>query len=284
MDIALVGAGLMGHGIASNLIDAGHRLTVIAHRNRQPVDDLVSRGAVEAGSLEELAQAAEIIVICVSNSQVVERVISGLKPGLKAGSVILDMGTSEPASNRALAEDLAGLGVDFAEAPLAGGPEQAAAGELGAMVGAADEVFDRIEPILHNCCSAVSHFGPVGSGQTAKLINNYLVCGMIALIADSYTVARHAGIDWQRLFDVMQCGSNNSGALRKMVAPAIHGDYDGYKFSLANARKDMGYYVACADELDMTTHLAREVLSVFRKEEDLGRADLLVSRLLDPDR
>jgi len=124
--------------------------------------------------------------------------------------------------------------------------------------------------------------GPVGMGATAKLINNYMVMGMIGLIAECYNAARTAGIDWQKLFEVMQQGSNNSGALRKMVGPALGGDFDGYPFSIANAEKDMRYYLNVADELGLRTPLADASYAVFAEALAAGKGALRVSRLIDP--
>jgi len=276
MKIALVGAGLMGRGIAACLMRAGHELTVIAHRDRSGVDALIGQGAKEAGDLAELAAGS------VTNSDVVATVVAGLEAGLRRGSIVLDMGTSEAAASRALAERLSRRGVGFAEAPVAGGPEQAARAELGAMVGADDETFSRLKPLLDACCARVSHMGPVGAGATAKLINNYMVMGMIGLIAECYNAARTAGLDWEKLYEVMQQGSNNSGALRKMVGPALKGDFDGYPFSIVNAAKDMRYYMKVADELGTRTPLAEATNAIFVDAVAKGLGALRVSHLIDP--
>lgn len=282
MRIGLVGAGLMGHGMAVNLLKAGHEVVVIAHRNRQPVDDLVGRGAMEAASLGELATATEMILVCVTDSRAVEAVVEGLKPHLRPGQVILDMGTSEPASNRRLAAELSAAGIAFAEAPVAGGPEQSAAGELGALAGAEPEIMEKIRPVLECFCATISHMGPVGAGQTAKLVSNYLVHGMVALIADTYDVARKAGVDWAKLYAAMLRGSNNSGALRKIVGPALEGNYDGYPFSLANAHKDMSYFMAVADGLGARSTIAGEVMATYERALARGLGSHRVSRLIDP--
>lgn len=282
MRIGLVGAGLMGHGMALNLLKAGHSVLVVAHRNRQPIDDLVGRGAKEAASLTELAGATEMILLCVTDSRAVEEVVEGLKPHLRPGHVIIDMGTSEPASNRRLAAGLAAAGIAFAEAPVAGGPEQAAAGELGALVGAEPEVMENIRPVLACFCATISHMGPVGAGQTAKLVSNYLVHGMVALIADTYNVARKAGVDWAKLYAAMLRGSNNSGALRKIVGPALAGNYDGYPFSLANAHKDMRYFMTVADGLGVRSAIAEEVMATYDRALARGLGSYRVSRLIDP--
>ncbi len=146
--IGFVGVGLMGHGMAKNILAGGYSLTVIAHRNRAPVDDLVAQGATEAGSLAELAAASDVVFICAPGSPQVEAIVEALAPSLAKGSVIVDCSTSDPVSTEAIAARLAGQGVSLADAPLGGTPVQAEAGELSTMVGADDATFARIEPIL----------------------------------------------------------------------------------------------------------------------------------------
>jgi 3-hydroxyisobutyrate dehydrogenase-like beta-hydroxyacid dehydrogenase len=124
--------------------------------------------------------------------------------------------------------------------------------------------------------------GPVGSGQTAKLICNYLGLGMAALIADAFNVARKAEIDWSKLYDALLRGSTNSGALRRIMEPALQGDYDGHAFSIANAHKDLTYYTALAKEGGFRSGLAAETMAVFDKAVAEGHGELRLSRLLDP--
>jgi 3-hydroxyisobutyrate dehydrogenase-like beta-hydroxyacid dehydrogenase len=282
MQIGFVGAGLMGHGMVVNLLKAGNEVSVIAHRNPAPIEDLVRRGARKAANLGELAKQADLIMLCVSNSNVVQDVIESLRPHLRAGQIILDMGTSDPAVNRRLASELGAQGVAFAEAPVMGGPAQAADAELGALVGAEPETLERIRPVLESLCASVSHVGPVGAGQTAKLISNYLSIGMAALISDVFNVARKAGVEWDKLYAAMLTGSGNSVALRRMIEPALQGDFDGYAFTLANAHKDMGYYTALAGERGLRSSLADEVMAVYDKAIAAGHGEQRVSRLIDP--
>lgn len=282
MQIGFVGAGLMGHGMAVNLLKSGHNVTVMAHRNPVPVDDLVQRGARKAADFGALANGAEVIIACLTNSRVVEEVVESLKPHLRAGQVILDMGTSDPAVNRRLAAELDERGIAFAEAPVMGGPDQAAAAELGALVGADPQTFERIRPVLECYCASISHVGPVGTGQTAKLISNYLSLGTAALVADVFNVARKAQIDWEKLYAAMLRGSGNSGALRRMVEPALQGNFDGYAFTLSNAHKDMTYYMALAGEGGFRTPLANGIMAIYDEAKAGGHGDSRVSRLIDP--
>jgi len=281
MHVGLTGAGLMGHGMAASLLRHGHAVTVIAHRNRKPIDDLVAKGAREAGSLRELA-AADVIILCLTTSRVVEETLQNLMPHLRPGQIILDAGTSEPGSSKDRARRLAGIGVAFADIPLTGGPEQAERGELGVLCGADEPTFARIAPLLACFATTVRHFGPPGAGHTAKLISNYLVTGMVALVAEAFGAARQAGIDWKSLYEAMLNGSGNSGVLRKMVAPALDGDFDGYRFALANAAKDIGYYAELAEGLGCSTKLRDSVAEVFARAVETGHGGRNVSHLLDP--
>jgi 3-hydroxyisobutyrate dehydrogenase-like beta-hydroxyacid dehydrogenase len=280
MQIGFIGVGMMGRGMVLRLLKAGYKVKVLAHRNRAPVGEVVSAGATEAENAADLATGCSIIMTCVNTAETVEEMALSLLPHLEAGQIVIDATTSTPQTSRKLAARLAGRGVAFADAPMTGGPEQVLAGEAGALVGAEPETFRAIEGVIASYCSAIAHFGPPGSGHLAKLISNYLACGMVALIADSYGAADEAGIDWRKLYDVQLRGSTNSGALKKMVGPALGGDFDGYRFSIANAAKDMRYYCELADTLGRLTPLASATMSMLRAAADLGHGAENVSRLL----
>jgi hypothetical protein len=281
MRIGFIGVGMMGQGMVVNLLKAGHDVWVIAHRNRAPIDDLIGRGAREARSLEALAQESSLVILCVSTAKVVEDVIARLKPHLRMGHIIVDTGTTDPDTTRRLTRELSPLGVAYADAPVTGGPEQAIRGELGALIGADDETFTKIKPVIACYATRIKHFGPPGSGNVAKLISNYLVIGMIGLVAEAFTAARAAHVDWAALYEVMLNGSGNSGVLRKMLDGALAGDFDGYRFSIANAAKDIGYYADLAERLGKMTPLTQAVADIFARSA-VGHAGRNVSHLLDP--
>lgn len=280
--IGFVGAGAMGHGMACRLLDAGYDLAVIVHRNRGPVDDLVAHGATEVRSYDELAAGREAIVLCVSDSRAVEEAIGRLRPALRAGMMIVDTGTSSPESTRSIHRQLAGMGVSFVESPVTGGVKQAAAGELGALVGADPDVFDEVAPLLACMCSTVHHFGPPGAGNTAKLLNNYMVLGIAALVTEAFGRAREADIDWQKLYDVVVCGSADSGVLRRIIGSAVQGDYRGYVFSVDGSLKDMRYFEALCESMGGVSELGKAVTRVYEKAVSDGCGDRLLSELLRP--
>lgn len=282
MRIGFIGLGLMGSGMAGHLMAAGHELWLLAHRNRSFIDPLLAKGAHEAKDLGEIAKKAEVIILCLTTAKVVEETIAGLTPHLRRGQIIIDTGTTEPQTTRRLARELAHRGIAYADAPMAGGPEQVAKKEVGALIGADAETYAAIAPLVSCYASRLKHFGPPGSGHVAKLISNYLVIGMIGLVAEAFTAARAAQVDWKDLYEVMLNGSGNSGVLRKMMDAALAGDFDGYKFSLANAAKDIGYYSALAQELGQLTPLTEAVEQIFSTAVATGHGGRNVSHLLDP--
>lgn len=282
MRIGFVGLGLMGSGMAGHLMAAGHELWLMAHRNRSFIDPLLRKGAHEAKDLTTLARESEVIILCLTTAKVVEETVAGLKPHLRRGQIIIDTGTTDPETTRRLVRELKAQGVAYADAPMAGGPEQVAKKEVGALIGADARTFAVIEPLISCYASRVKHFGPPGSGHVAKLISNYLVIGMIGLVTEAFTAARKAQVDWKDLYEVMLNGSGNSGVLRKMMEAALAGDFDGYKFSLANAAKDIGYYSALAQELGQLTPLTEAVEQIFVKAVATGHGGRNVSHLLDP--
>ncbi|MBL8895159.1 MAG: NAD(P)-dependent oxidoreductase [Rhizobiales bacterium] len=282
MRIGFIGVGMMGEGVVRNLMKGGHELWLHAHRNRAPLERLVAEGAHEARSLPELAERSEIIMLCLTTSKVVGETIEALLPSLKPGQIVIDTGTSDPVETKKLAHRLSERGIAFVDAPMTGGPEQAAKAAVGSLIGADPETYARIAPVISCYSARLRRFGPPGSGETAKLISNYVITGMIALVAEAFGAARQAGIDWGDLYDVMQAGSGNSGVLKKMMEAALAGDFDGYRWSLANASKDISYYAELAESLDRLTPLTEAVREVFAEAAAHGHGGRNVSHLLDP--
>lgn len=246
--IGFVGVGLMGHGMARNLIGAGYRLTIIAHRNRGPVDDLVGLGAVEAKSLAELAAVSSVIHICAPGSPQVEAIVTEMLPALKPGSVIVDCSTSNPTSTIALAARLREAGCHMADAPLGGTPVQAESGELSTMIGADDAVFARLRPVIGAWAATIVHLGPSGTGHKMKLLNNFLSLGYGALYSEALALAEKVGISTAQFDSVIRGSRMDCGFYQTFMGYAIDGNRESHKFTLTNALKDMTYLETMADD------------------------------------
>jgi 3-hydroxyisobutyrate dehydrogenase-like beta-hydroxyacid dehydrogenase len=261
--VGFVGTGLMGHGMAKNIVEKGYPLTVIAHRNRAPLEDLVSRGATEAGDLESLARSSDVIFLCLTGSVEVAAVIAKLKPGLQGGAVIIDCSTSEPDVTSRLAAELAEIGVDYADAPLGRTPKEAWAGTLDCMVGAEPAVFERIRPIIATWAGKIVHIGGVGDGHRMKLINNFLSLGYGALYAEAITLARKVGISVDTFDSVIRGGRMDCGFYQTFIDYALNGNRDAHKFTLRNASKDMRYIEAMSNNAAVTTLLSSAIKNAY---------------------
>jgi len=258
--IGFVGVGLMGHGMAKNIVEKGYGLTILGHRNRAPVEDLVKRGAKEARTTRELAEASDIVFICVTGSPEVEAIVrGGLKDGLKRGSIVVDCSTADPVSTMALAAELAAVGVTLVDAPLSRTPKEAWEGALDTMVGASDETFSRIKPVLDTWAGRVVHIGGTGDGHRMKLLNNFLAMGYAALYSEAVVLAQKVGITPQRFDSVIRGGRMDCGFYQTFMRWTLEGDRDAHKFTLANAFKDMRYLESMADAVGMSNPLGNAV-------------------------
>ena len=264
--IGFIGLGFMGHGMAKNIVDKGYALTVLGRSKRQPVDDLIGRGAVEVKSAKEVAARSDVIFLCVTGSREVEIILrgdGGLKQGLQAGSIVVDCSTSDPNSTLALAAEVAALGVDYADAPLGRTPKEAWAGTLDTMVGAKDEVFAKLKPVLETWAGKVVHIGGVGDGHKMKLLNNFLSLGYAALYAEALTLSAKVGITPQRFDSVIRGGRMDCGFYQTFMQWTLDGNRDAHKFTIANAFKDLRYLESMADAAGLVNMMGNATKNSF---------------------
>jgi 3-hydroxyisobutyrate dehydrogenase-like beta-hydroxyacid dehydrogenase len=280
--VGFIGAGLMGHGMAKNLVEKGFPLAVLGHRNRTPIDDLIARGATEADSPAALARASDVVILCVPSSAEVEHCIlgeAGILEGAHQGLTVIDATTAEPASTEKLAAALAAHGVRFADAPLTRSPKDAEAGLLNTLVGADAATFAAIRPILETYCENIFHVGPVGAGHKMKLINNFMSQGMAALIAEAATTATKAGVDLGKLFEVVSAGGANSSVFQRMMPWVIGSGEGGMIFKLRNGQKDVRDYTHLAETVGATAFIGEAIHQVFWLAVAQGEGDSYVPAL-----
>jgi 3-hydroxyisobutyrate dehydrogenase-like beta-hydroxyacid dehydrogenase len=254
--IGFIGVGLMGHGMAKNLLAKGYPVTIKGHRNRVPVDDLIGRGATEARTGAELARGVDIVILCVTGSPQVEESIFGaaaLAAGARQGLTIVDTSTAEPASTNSIRERLSAIGVTFVDAPLARTPKEAEEGRLNTMVGATPEDFAALETVFKAFCENVVLVGPPGSGHVVKLANNFIAMTIACASAEAGMAVRRMGVDPQKLVDVIGLGAVNNGIFQGVLAQTLQGNFEALKFALDNARKDIRYYTHMTEGLPMTS-------------------------------
>ena len=281
--IGFIGAGMMGSGICKSLLKAGHPVTVIAHRNRAPIDELVKLGTREAKSAPELAKGVDIVMLCVDRAETVERIISEITPVLRSGQFIIDVTTGKPETSKRIAAALATKGVTYVDAPVTGGPAQAAEGKLAILAGGSPEVFEKLKPIFDTYTVQAILFGPTGAGITAKLLNNFVTQSACQVIMQAYRAARRNDVNWDKLYNAMLQGAARSGTLERIIGNAIKGNFRGQQFSISNAAKDVEYAgdLIGTDPDGARIHAA--VLSALKRPIDAGLGDRFVSEMLDPE-
>ena len=247
----MIGIGLMGHGIAGNLVRHGYPLTVLEHPGNQPLDALRGAGATTAQRASELAAAVDIVILCVTGSPQVEAILldaDGVLAGLKPGTIVIDCSTAIPTSTERLAARVTAAGGRFVDAAMTRTPREAESGRLNLLVGADPALFDEIRPLLACFAENITHAGPVGAGHRLKLLHNYVSLGFIALLAEAAACAERTGIAPDVLIDVLTKGGGGGMALQRLSPYLLERDPSGLQFAIANAAKDLGYYTTMAAE------------------------------------
>lgn len=282
--IGFIGTGLMGHGMAKNIVEKGYPLAVLAHRNRAPVEDLIGRGATEAASARALAESCDIVILCVTGSPQVETVVNGpdgIAAGARPGLTVIDCSTSEPTLTRRLAQDLAPRGVTFLDAPLSRTPKEAWEGKLDVMAGGSDADIARVRPVLDCFAGRVIHVGPTGAGHTMKIVNNFVSMGYAALYAEALAVAQANGVAPAAVFGVLNGGRMDCGFFQTFFKYVVERDENAHKFTLANAHKDMRYCAAMAEAAGIANPLGAAVKNYFAMAEAQGNGGKYVPMLSD---
>ena len=268
--IGFIGVGLMGHGMAKNILRAGYPVTVIAHKNRVPVENLVSLGAHEAGTLEELAKDSTLIFICAPGSPQVEQIIAELTPNLSENAVIIDCSTSDPTSTLKLAENLKSKRIHMVDAPLGGTPVQAEEGALSAMVGADQPVFARIKPVIESWAATLVHIGVGGDGHRMKLLNNFLSLGYAAMYSEALALGAKMGIDAKRFDSVIRGSRMDCGFYQTFMGYALDGNREAHKFTMTNALKDLRYLESMANQAGIANPIGNAAKSSFARAMAAG--------------
>ena len=282
--IGFIGVGLMGHGMARNILTKGYPLVVLGHHNRQPVDHLKSLGAREASTPRELATQCDIVHLCVTGSPQVEANLRGpdgiLASGRK-GLIVIDCSTSNPVSTLALGDELQAAGMTLVDAPLSRTPKEAEAGTLDTMVGADPDTFARIRPVLECWATTINHLGPLGLGHKMKLVNNFVAMGYAALYSEALAIARRSGLSIEQFHAVLGSGRMRCGFYDTFMKWSVDHDPNAHLFTIANAHKDMRYMAAMANDAGAVNTLQAGVKNSFAAMDAAGQGQRHVPMLAD---
>ncbi len=283
--VGFVGLGLMGHGMAKNLVSKGFPLTVCVHRNRKPAEDILAAGAKEAKMHADLARASDVVILCVTGSPQIEEIVygeTGLLSAARDGLVVVDTSTAEPDSTARIRKDFAAKGTRYVDAPLARTPREAEEGRLNTMVGADDATFARLKPVLSAYCENVIHVGPPGHGHMLKLVNNFIAQAIATATAEACAACAKSGVSIAKLHEIVSAGGVNSGIFQMMVGRMLEGgDLTGLKFTLANAMKDLRYYTHFAESLPVPAIVGEAVHQSLVTANLLGFGDKYVASLVE---
>ncbi len=280
--IGFIGLGLMGSNMAECLLNNGFKLNVMG-RNKDAVAAVTARGAIEVNTPKELAEASDIIMLCVTTSDVVESLIygdDGILAGAKNGAVVIDYGTSIPESTRKIGRDLAEKGVGMLDAPLGRTPAHAKDGLLNIMAAGDKATYEKVKPVLDVQGENVFYLGALGAGHVTKLINNFMGMTTVCAMSQAFAVAKRADIDPQLLFDIMSAGPSNSPFMQFAKKYAVD-DISDLGFSIANANKDIAYFVQMVEDMGTRAQIAEGTASNLQAALDSGMGDGNVPEIFD---
>jgi 3-hydroxyisobutyrate dehydrogenase len=270
-EIGFVGLGIMGQGMARNLLKAEFPLT-IWNRTASRMAPLVAAGAMPGASAADVAARSDIVMICVSDSADVERVVlgeEGILAGIRPGALVIDCSSISPEVTRRIAGTLEKRGVAFLDAPVSGGSEGAAKGTLSIMVGGPTEAFERAAPVLSAIGKAITLVGPVGAGQTVKLVNQVLVVGNTLAMAEALLLAQAGGLDLQKTFDAISQGAAGSWMFTNRAPQIMKRDWRP-GFTIALQQKDLRLILEAGRDLGVPLIASSLISNLYRTLETRG--------------
>ncbi len=263
--VGVVGLGIMGAGMARNLLAAGHDVSVW-NRTAARAEPFAAAGATVCGTAAELAARCEVVLVCVSDTPDVEAVLfdaDGVAAGAGAGTLVVDASTISPDATRGFAARLADRGVSFIDAPVSGGSEGAERGTLSIMVGGAESDLERARPVLETIGRTITHVGPVGSGQTCKLVNQVLVVVNMLAVSEALLLAEAGGLDLTRTIAAVESGAAGSWMLSNRGPQVVRRDWrPGFTIDLQ--QKDLRLVLEAAHSLGVPLLATASVFQLYR--------------------
>jgi 3-hydroxyisobutyrate dehydrogenase len=284
MNVGIIGVGLMGHGIARNVLRrGGFALSFLDHPGNQPTDELLSLGAQAVDTSAKVAEASDVVILCVTGSPQVEAILTGpdgVISGLRPDAVVVDCSTALPASTVKMAKAVKAAGGNFIDAPMTRTAKFAHEGKLNLLVGGDAAVLEQVRPVLASFTEAVTHVGGISAGHRLKLLHNYVSVGFMSLLAEAAAQSADAGIDPQSFVDVLASGGGASVALDRLAPFITEGDREALPFAVSNALKDFDYYRTMSTEAGAQHLIADGVYQALSDAVDSGEGDAYLPELV----
>jgi 3-hydroxyisobutyrate dehydrogenase len=275
--VGVVGLGNMGGRIARRLVDGGEDVVGFDLDAARAAD----AGARAAESLAEVAGEADVVLLSLPDSAVIEAVVEKLEAHLRAGQVVVDLSTAAPRSTVAIHERLAARAVAYVDAGISGGAAAAEAGTLTIMAGGEAEALDAVRPVLAHFAASVHHMGASGSGHVSKLLNNFLNAISLAATAEVMVAARKAGLDLRQLLEVVNASSGVNFATLNRFPRIVEGDYLEGGLTSDLMAKDVMLYLDLVRELGVTSLNGPPCLAAFHLAAALGYGGQISNRVVD---
>ena len=270
-DVAVIGLGAMGKPIALNLIKAGFTVEVW-NRTSTKSEEVASQGGIAVTELSDIS-APIVLTLLPDIKELYEVLNLGLRQTLKKDSIVVVMGTTSPLAVKKLSEELFTFGIHIVDAPVSGGDVGAQRGDLSIMVGATDEDFLRIKPLISKIGKTIIHVGPIGSGQTLKACNQLIVGANFVAIAEALTMARKSGITDDNFYQIIAHGLAGSKALDVKWEKLNSGDFTPGGKSLFQLR-DLGIAEELAASLGLTLESLHTVSELYRRLIAMGQGEI----------
>jgi len=261
--IGMIGIGMMGHGIARNILKNGWPLSYLHHPGNQPTADLDAAGGVRVDDASILARDSDVLILCVTGSPEAEAIMlapGNLAASLKPGAIVVDCSTGIPSITQRIAAEVARTGGRFVDAAMTRTPKEAEEGRLNLLIGGDPDTVAELTPLFSAFSENRFHAGGIGAGQTLKLIHNFVSIGSVTLMAEAAACAAENGVDAQVLVDCLRRGGGYGAALDRVGPFLTDGELAQMRFTAANARKDLSYYDRLVAETGTQANVASGVL------------------------
>lgn len=284
--VGFIGLGNMGGPMALNLCRAGHRVHVFA-RNRERLQPCAELGAIVVDSAAELARRSDIVFLCLTDTAAVRNVVfgeSGVAEGARSDSILIDHSTISPDETVAMADRLhVATQMSWLDAPISGGTTGATAGSLSIFVGGQRPDFDTALPALRSMGRNITLMGPVGSGQTTKLINQIIICCSVVMLGEACGLAGRLGVDAAAIPAALAGGRGDSVALQAYWSRLADRDYTSHS-TVTSILKDIDLVQEAARKVGAAlplTSLVREYNQILSNKGYAGEDLTAIMRLLD---
>ena len=284
-NILFIGAnGYMGHGMSQNLLK-NNKLYVLANKQRNNIENLITNGAIEIKSYEEITNLnLDCLMLCVTDTPIALRIAKEVGPLLDNSTLVIDLTTHNKNGTKEMKNIFDKFKISFVVSPVMGSKNESLKGVLGSLWGGDQNKFEESKIYLDTFCENIFNFGSVEKACAAKLLSNFLSLLTTTTVIEYFKSAKKLDVDWKKLFEAAKLGSGNSGALGRIAEKAISGDYKGYTFSVSNTLKDLTYINDLLKDLPNAEKFSSIAKTFYEESIERGHGDSLISELIDKEK